>query len=40
MGRVKANLASRVKKGAMSQAAADQAMARVTGALDYSAFRK
>lgn len=40
MGRVKSNLASRVKKGAMSQAAADAALARVKGALDYSDFKR
>lgn len=40
MGRVKSNLASRVKKGAMSQAAADAALARVKGALDYADFKR
>ncbi len=40
MARVKANLASRVKKGAMSQAAADAALARVSGTLDYSSFKR
>uniref|UniRef100_A0A7R9VSF7 3-hydroxyacyl-CoA dehydrogenase n=1 Tax=Chlamydomonas euryale TaxID=1486919 RepID=A0A7R9VSF7_9CHLO len=40
MGRVRANLASRVKKGAMTQADADAAMARVTGTLDYSHFKR
>lgn len=38
LGRVKANLASRVKKGRMAQAAADATLARVRGALDYSGF--
>jgi len=38
MGRIKANLGSRVKKGKMSQAAADAAMSKVKGALDYAAF--
>jgi enoyl-CoA hydratase/3-hydroxyacyl-CoA dehydrogenase len=38
MGRVRANLASRVKKGKMAQAAADAALARLAGALDYSSF--
>jgi hypothetical protein len=36
---VQANLASRVKKGKMAQAAADATMARVKGALDYSSFK-
>lgn len=40
MGRVRANLASRVRKGAMSQAAADAAMARITGTLDYKDFKR
>uniref|UniRef100_A0A7S0UTE4 3-hydroxyacyl-CoA dehydrogenase n=1 Tax=Polytomella parva TaxID=51329 RepID=A0A7S0UTE4_9CHLO len=35
MGRIKANLDSRVKKGAMKQAAADAALRRVTGTLSY-----
>jgi enoyl-CoA hydratase/3-hydroxyacyl-CoA dehydrogenase len=39
MGRIKSNLASRVKKGKMSQAAADAALGRVRGVLDYEAFR-
>jgi enoyl-CoA hydratase/3-hydroxyacyl-CoA dehydrogenase len=39
MGRIKANLASRVKKGKMSQAAADAALGRVRGVLDYDSFR-
>jgi enoyl-CoA hydratase/3-hydroxyacyl-CoA dehydrogenase len=38
MGRIKSNLASRVKKGRMSQAAADAAMAKVKGTLDYADF--
>jgi 3-hydroxyacyl-CoA dehydrogenase len=38
MGRIKSNLASRVKKGKMSQAAADAAMAKVKGTLDYADF--
>ena len=38
MARVKSNLASRVKKGKMSQAAADQVLSKVTGTLDYSGF--
>ncbi len=38
MGRIKSNLASRVKKGKMSQAAADAAMAKVKGTLDYNDF--
>jgi enoyl-CoA hydratase/3-hydroxyacyl-CoA dehydrogenase len=38
MARIRSNLASRVKKGRMSQAAADAAMAKVTGTLDYNAF--
>jgi enoyl-CoA hydratase/3-hydroxyacyl-CoA dehydrogenase len=38
LGRIQANLASRVKKGRMSEAAAKAAMARVKGALDYSDF--
>ncbi|GBF93062.1 hypothetical protein Rsub_05673 [Raphidocelis subcapitata] len=38
MGRVKANLASRVKKGKMAQAAADATLARVKGSLDYASF--
>ncbi|KAG2485502.1 hypothetical protein HYH03_015775 [Edaphochlamys debaryana] len=38
MGRIKSNLASRVKKGAMSQEAAAQVLGRVTGVLDYSSF--
>lgn len=38
MGRIKANLSSRVKKGKMSQAAADAAFGKVKGTLDYSDF--
>lgn len=38
MSRIRSNLASRVKKGRMSQAAADAAMAKVKGVLDYSDF--
>lgn len=40
MGRVKSNLASRVKKGKMSQADADAVMGRVKGVLTYDEFRK
>jgi enoyl-CoA hydratase/3-hydroxyacyl-CoA dehydrogenase len=39
MGRIKSNLASRVKKGKMTQAAADAALGRVRGVLDYTSFR-
>ncbi|KAL4446209.1 hypothetical protein ABPG77_003016 [Micractinium sp. CCAP 211/92] len=38
LGRIQSNLASRVKKGRMSEQAAQAAMARVKGALDYSDF--
>jgi enoyl-CoA hydratase/3-hydroxyacyl-CoA dehydrogenase len=38
LGRIKANLASRVKKGKMSQAAAEAAMGLVTGTLEYNTF--
>jgi enoyl-CoA hydratase/3-hydroxyacyl-CoA dehydrogenase len=38
MARIRSNLTSRVKKGRMSQAAADAAMAKVTGTLDYNSF--
>eukprot|EP00878_Enallax_costatus_P013083 GHUV01013671.1.p1 GENE.GHUV01013671.1~~GHUV01013671.1.p1 ORF type:complete len:534 (+),score=173.53 GHUV01013671.1:1005-2606(+) len=38
MSRIRSNLASRVKKGRMSQQAADAAMAKVKGVLDYSDF--
>ncbi len=38
MARIKSNLASRVKKGKMTQEAADAVFARVKGALDYSDF--
>ncbi|GFR46239.1 hypothetical protein Agub_g7785 [Astrephomene gubernaculifera] len=38
MGRIKANLQSRVKKGAMTSEAAAKALSLVTGALDYSGF--
>lgn len=38
MGRIRSNLASRVKKGKMSQAAADAAMGHVVGTLDYALF--
>eukprot|EP00195_Chlamydomonas_chlamydogama_P011374 CAMPEP_0202900968 /NCGR_PEP_ID=MMETSP1392-20130828/12462_1 /ASSEMBLY_ACC=CAM_ASM_000868 /TAXON_ID=225041 /ORGANISM="Chlamydomonas chlamydogama, Strain SAG 11-48b" /LENGTH=718 /DNA_ID=CAMNT_0049587441 /DNA_START=176 /DNA_END=2332 /DNA_ORIENTATION=+ len=40
MARIKSNLASRVKKGAMKQADADAVMARVKGALDYADFKR
>ncbi|KAG2441459.1 hypothetical protein HXX76_003081 [Chlamydomonas incerta] len=40
LARIRGNVASRVKKGAMSQAAADAALGRVTGALDYAGFDK
>ena len=40
MSRIRSNLASRVKKGRMSQQAADAAMAKVKGVLDYSDFGK
>ncbi|GLI69386.1 hypothetical protein VaNZ11_013987, partial [Volvox africanus] len=40
LGRIKANLQSRVKKGAMSADAAAAALARVKGALDYNDFRR
>ena len=39
LGRVKSNLASGVKKGKMSQEAADAVMQRVKGTLDYSDFK-
>ena len=39
LGRVKANLASRVKKGGMSQQAADSALGRLKGTLDYNDFK-
>jgi len=39
MGRIKSNLASRVRKGKMTQAAADAALGRVRGVLDYTSFR-
>lgn len=39
LARVKANVASRVKKGRMTQPAADAVVARVKGALDYSSFK-
>ena len=38
MARIKSNLASRVKKGKMTQEAADAVIARVKGALDYNDF--
>lgn len=38
LGRVKSNLASSVRKGKMSQEAADAVAKRVTGTLDYSDF--
>ena len=40
LGRIKANVASRVKKGAMTQAQAEKALAKVKGALDYADFKK
>ncbi|GAX81453.1 hypothetical protein CEUSTIGMA_g8882.t1 [Chlamydomonas eustigma] len=40
MSRIKSNLNSRVKKGAMSQAQADVALSKVKGALDYADFKK
>ncbi len=40
LGRVRANLASRVKKGRMPEAAAAAALARLAGALDYSRFKE
>ena len=39
LGRVKANLGSRVKKGAMSQAAADKALGLLKGTLDYNDYK-
>ena len=39
LARVKSNLASGVKKGKMTQEAADAVMQRVKGTLDYSDFR-
>lgn len=39
LGRVKANLTSRVKKGGMTQKAADAALGRLHGTLDYSDFK-
>eukprot|EP00887_Chlorella_sp_A99_P004051 scaffold11.g4051.t1 len=38
LGRIKSNLASRVKKGAMTEGAAAAAVARVEGTLDYAGF--
>ena len=40
MSRIKSNLSSRVKKGAMTQAAADAALAKVKGTIDYSDFKR
>jgi enoyl-CoA hydratase/3-hydroxyacyl-CoA dehydrogenase len=40
LARIKSNLASRVKKGKMSQAAADAALSKVKGTLDYADFSK
>jgi 3-hydroxyacyl-CoA dehydrogenase len=40
MGRIKANLASGVKKGKMSQEAADAVSGRVTGTLTYDDFQR
>ena len=39
LGRVKSNLASGVKKGKMTQEAADAVLQRVKGTLDYSDFK-
>lgn len=39
MQRVRANLQSRVKKGAMSQAACDKALSLLKGELTYDAFK-
>ena len=38
LGRIKANLGSAVRKGKLSQGAADAVMARVKGTLDYNSF--
>ena len=38
LARIKANLGSQVRKGKMSQEAADKVMSRVKGTLDYSDF--
>eukprot|EP00879_Flechtneria_rotunda_P001199 GHRR01001346.1.p1 GENE.GHRR01001346.1~~GHRR01001346.1.p1 ORF type:complete len:489 (+),score=186.50 GHRR01001346.1:104-1570(+) len=38
LNRIKSNLASRVKKGKMSQATADAAVSKVQGTLDYNSF--
>ena len=38
LARIKSNLASRVKKGKMTQEAADAVFARVKGTLDYNDF--
>ena len=38
MARIKSNLGSAVRKGKMSQEAADKVLARVKGTLDYSGF--
>lgn len=38
LGRIKSNLASRVKKGKMTQEAANAVFSRVKGTLDYSGF--
>lgn len=40
VGRVTANLASRVKKGKMAQAAADACLARMAGTTTYAAFKE
>lgn len=40
MSRIKANLMSRVKKGAMSKEAAEAALGKVKGALDYADFKR
>ena len=40
LGRIKANLASGVKKGKMSQEAADAVFGRVTGTLTYDDFKR
>lgn len=39
LSRVKANLQSRVKKGVMTQKAADSALSKLKGTLDYHDFK-
>ena len=39
MGRIRANIESRVRKGAMTKAAAEAALGRVRGVLDYKDFK-